>query len=120
MNFLEKLKIIKKIFTADEYFITVANQHNSYIRKELGSIKYEYFTNSNRELFWKFIHDHIENTKRSITGNFICIRDYKVNDSIIIKPGTQVYLNGGYISNYGVVHRIPTEEIYSHFGYNDI
>lgn len=120
MKLLEKLKIIKKIFTCDEYFLAVAYQHNPYGRTELGPIKYEYFTNSDRELFWTFIHDHIENTKRAITGNFICVRDYKVDDSIIIKAGTQVYLTGGYITNYDTIHKIPIEEIYSHFKYNDL
>lgn len=120
MKLLEKIKIIWKIFTADEYFVTVAYQHNPYGRKELGPIRYEYFTNSDRELFWTFIHDHIENTKRSITGNFICIRDYQVDNYIVIKPGTQVYLNNGCITNYGTVHRIPTEDIYTHFIYDDI
>jgi len=120
MKFLEKIKIIKKIFTCDEYFLTVAYQHNPYGRKELGSIRYEYFTNSDRELFWTFVHDHIENTKRSITGNFVCVRDYKVNDLITIKSGTQVYLKDGYITNYDIIYKIPTEEIYSHFKYNDL
>ena len=117
---LNIFKLIKALFKADEYFLTVAYQHNPYGRKELGPIRYEYFTNSDRELFWAFVHDHIENTKRSITGNFICIRDYKINDSITIKAGWPVYLKNGYVTNYDIIHKIPTEEIYSHFKYNDL
>ena len=131
MKLLERLKIIKKIFTADEYFLTIANQHNPYGRKESGPIKYEYFTNSDRELFWAFVHDHIENTKRSITGNFICVRDYRIDEMNIIKRGAEVYLKDGYIEHIAnddsnlviskrFKHKIPTEEIYSHFKYNDI
>ena len=72
MKLLEKLKIIKKIFSSDEYFVTVAYQDNPYGRKELGPIRYEYFTNSDRELFWTFVHDHIKNTILNTTTN-----DYK-------------------------------------------
>lgn len=64
MKILEKLKIIWKILTCDEYFLTTAYQHNPYGRTELGPIRYEYFTNTNRELFWTFVHDHIENNKK--------------------------------------------------------
>ena len=126
----ERWKAIKAIINGDEYFLTVAYQYNPYGKKELGPIKYEYFTNSDRELFWTFVHDHIENTKRSTTGNFICIRDYRIDELNIIKQGVEVYLKNGYIINvYSdsntitsalFNHKIPTEEIYSHFKYNDI
>ncbi len=111
---VEKIKLFKTLLKCDEYFLAVANSKNS-IEPWRGPIIYEYFTNSDRELFWSFVHDHIENTKISITGNFICIRDYKVDDLIVIKSGTQVYLKDGYVTNYDMIHKIPTEEIYSHF-----
>ena len=59
----EKLKAIWKLLISEEYFLTVANQHNPYGEKELGPIRYEYFSNTNRELFYIFINDHIKNLK---------------------------------------------------------
>ena len=57
----EKLKAIWKLLTSEEYFLVVANQYNPYGEKELGPIKYEYMTNTDRELFYVFVKDHMKN-----------------------------------------------------------
>lgn len=57
----ERWKAIKAIISAKEYFLTIANQENPYGEIELGPIKYKYFTNTNRGLFFTFIQDHIKN-----------------------------------------------------------
>ena len=57
----EKLKAIWKLWKSEEYFLTIANQHNPYGEKKLGPIKYEYFSNKNKKLFYIFVNDHINN-----------------------------------------------------------
>jgi hypothetical protein len=116
---IERIKLIKTLLKCDEYFLAVANSKNN-IEPWRGPIIYEYFTNSDRELFWAFVHDHIENTKRSITGNFICIRTYSDDQKdVYVMKGDVVKFNNGYItavSNGSTFqYRIPNEEIYSHF-----
>lgn len=57
----EKLKAIWKLWKSEEYFLTVANQKNPYGLRYLGPIKYEYMSNTDRELFYIFVKDHIHN-----------------------------------------------------------
>ena len=64
MKFIERLKAIKAILFAEEYFVTVANQKNPYGRKYDGPIVYEYFSNTDRNLFYIFVKDYITNLNK--------------------------------------------------------
>ena len=57
----ERWKAIKSIINAEEYFLTVANHKNPYASRNIVPIKYDYFSNTNRGLFFTFIKDHIKN-----------------------------------------------------------
>lgn len=59
MKIIERLKAIKAILFADEYFVSVANQKNPYGKNCDGPIVYEYFSNTNRNLFYIFVKDYI-------------------------------------------------------------
>ena len=62
-KFKTKLKAIKAILFANEYFVTVANQKNLYGPNDLGPIYYEYISNTDRELFYVFVKGHIKDLK---------------------------------------------------------
>lgn len=122
---IKRLKAIKSLINANEYFLGVANQKNTYGELWRGPIIYEYFNNTDRNLFYTFIHDYIENNLRAVSGQFICIRDYK-DQVLTISEGQYVDFDKGYIINiYNKYpstitsdlfkHKIPTEEIFSHF-----
>jgi hypothetical protein len=59
MKFIERIKAIKAILFADEYFVSVANPKNPYGKKCDGPIVYEYFTNTDRNVFYIFVKDYI-------------------------------------------------------------
>lgn len=59
MKFIERLKAIKAILFAEEFFVTVANQMNPYGKKYDGPIAYEYFSNTDRNVFYLFVKDYI-------------------------------------------------------------
>lgn len=48
---IERIKAIKAILFAGEYFVSVANTK--------GPIVYEYFTNTDRDMFYIFVKDYI-------------------------------------------------------------
>ena len=56
---IERIKAIKAILFADEYFVAVANNKNPYGKKCDGPIVYEYFSNTDRNLFYIFVRDYI-------------------------------------------------------------
>ena len=56
LNFVSKWKEIKRIITEDEFFLITA----SYNKDGLGSIKYNYETNTDRELFYVFLRDFVK------------------------------------------------------------
>ena len=59
MKLIERLKAIKAILFAEEYFVSVANQMNPYGKKCDGPIVYEYFSNTDRSVFYIFVKDYI-------------------------------------------------------------
>jgi hypothetical protein len=115
-NFIERIEAVKKLVNADEYFLGVSNLHD-----QLDNvICYDYFHNTNRNLFYTFIHDKIENELRAITGKFICIRNFEFNN-IEIKIGDIVWFERGTLikienkPNELFETSIPISEIFSHF-----
>lgn len=59
MKIIERLKAIKAILFSNEYFVSVTNQKNPYGNKCDGPIVYEYFSNTDRNLFYLFVKDYI-------------------------------------------------------------
>lgn len=51
----ERWNSIKKLIDANEYFLGITNIHNEH----KNIIIYDYDNNTDRELFYKFINDHI-------------------------------------------------------------
>ena len=122
---IKRWKEIKALINSDEYFLAVANSDSNF-EPWRCAIKYNYMTNTNRQMFYTFVHDSIENEYRTITGTFVCIRDYNIDNFTIVK-NTLVVLKDGCICNILSVdnlitigenvfkYRIPTSEIFSHF-----
>ena len=52
---IERWSDIKKLVEADEYFLGAAFHYNA-----SKVIRYEYFKNTKRNTFWKFINDYIK------------------------------------------------------------
>lgn len=59
MKLIKRLKAIKAILFAEEYFVSVANQTNPYGKNYNGPIVYEYFSNTDRNVFYIFVKDYI-------------------------------------------------------------
>ena len=57
---IKKIKAIKALIMADEYFLTVANQKNLHDQDELGPIVYDYIHNTDRDLFYVFVKSYIK------------------------------------------------------------
>ena len=53
LNFISKWKAIKRILTEDEFFLMTASEYDTYI-------KYNYDTNTDRELFYVFLTDFVK------------------------------------------------------------
>lgn len=66
-NIKRRWNIIKKLIYGDEYFICIANPHKEYN----NIITYDYICNTNRSIFYKFIHDYIETNKLNIINDNI-------------------------------------------------
>jgi hypothetical protein len=64
-----KLKAIWKIITCDEFFVTTAKQHNPYGDTCDGPIKYDYQTNTERDIFFFFIKKFLSNNYDSKRTN---------------------------------------------------
>lgn len=126
---IERWKAIKKLIMADEYFLGVAKQKENYS----NVMCYDYINNTNRDMFYTFVHDYIEENLRPISGRFICtnhFRVYKGHTSILdITKGTIVHINSGIITKIeageGTINEvglsyletIPTKDLYAHFTY---
>lgn len=125
----ERWEAIKKLLMADEYFLGVAKQKENYSNVRC----YDYINNTNRETFYTFVHDYIEENLRPISGKFICINHFHVhkgyNSIIDIAKDTIVYVNKGIITKIeggeGTINEdglsylgtLPTKELYAHFTY---
>lgn len=116
---IDRWKAIKALLKCDEYFLGVSWRDDRY-RNNHGPICYDYINNTDRDLFYTFIHDYIENNLRSISGKFICVRSYEdIERNIFIMRGSEVTFEKGYcnVISAGSVfsYKMPTEEIFSHF-----
>ena len=60
LNFISKWKAIKRILKEDEFFLMTASVDYTYNRCGLGPIKYNYDTNTDRELFYVFLTDFVK------------------------------------------------------------
>jgi len=60
LNFISKWKAIKRILKEDEFFLMTASVDYSYDRNGLEPIKYNYDTNTDRELFYVFLRDFVK------------------------------------------------------------
>lgn len=56
-----KLKAIWKIIMCDEFFVATSKQHNHYGNTCDGPIKYDYQTNTERNLFFVFVKSFLFN-----------------------------------------------------------
>lgn len=113
----ERWNAIKALLKCDEYFLGVSYKYGD---NEYDPIQYNYINNTDRDLFYVFIHDYIENNLRSISGKFVCIRSYEdLERDIFIMKGSEVTFNKGYcnVISHGSIfsYKMPIEEIFSHF-----
>lgn len=60
LNFITKWKAIKRILKEDEFFLMTASVDYTYNKNGLGPIKYNYDTNTDRELFYVFLRDFVK------------------------------------------------------------
>lgn len=56
-----KLKAIWKIITCDEFFVATSKQYNPYGNTCDGPIKYDYQTNTERNIFFAFVKNFLSN-----------------------------------------------------------
>lgn len=56
-----KLKAIWKIITCDEFFVAISKQYNPYGNTCDGPIKYDYQTNTERNIFFVFVKNFLSN-----------------------------------------------------------
>lgn len=61
LNFISKWKAIKRILKEDEFFLMTASVDYTHNRNGLEPIKYNYDTNTDRELFYVFLRDFVKN-----------------------------------------------------------
>lgn len=61
LNFISKWKAIKRILKEDEFFLMTASVDYTFNTDGLGPIKYNYDTNTDRELFYIFLKDFVKN-----------------------------------------------------------
>jgi len=116
---IKRWKAIKALLNCDEYFLGVSTFKNGF-----DVICYDYIKNTERDLFYNFVHDYIENNLRCISGDFICVRPYEdKEEGIFIPKGITITLNegqGNLVFNKNEnsdtkSYKIPNEEIFSHF-----
>lgn len=55
LKVISKLKAIWRIITEDEFFLMTASVDSTYNHYDLGPIKYNYETNTMREMFYVFL-----------------------------------------------------------------
>lgn len=126
---IERWDAIKKLIMADEYFLGVAKQKENYSNVRC----YDYINNTNRDMFYTFVHDYIEENLRPISGKFICTNHFHIHkgyntiinipkDTIVhVKNGIIIKLEGGEgtINEAGLSYlgTLPTKELYAHFTY---
>ena len=63
---IERIKAIKAILFADEYFVSVANPYDG--KNWDGPIVCENFSNTDRNIFYLFVKDYIEHERSTINN----------------------------------------------------
>ena len=122
-KFIERIKALKALWKAEEYFLVTANMDTRYSTPGLqpnGPIVYEYMNNTDREMFYLFAHNYIEENMRPETGKFECILDYEFSSGYKISKGQIVNVCNGYVEVDSTAEdvfslKIPKAELCSHF-----
>lgn len=122
-RFIERIKAIFALWKAEEYFLVTANMDTKFSTPGLkpnGPIVYKYLNNTDREMFYLFAHNYIEENMRPETGKFECILNYEFGSGYKISKGQIVNIRNGYIEVDGTDEdtfslKIPKAELCSHF-----
>lgn len=122
-KFIERIKALKALWKAEEYFLVTANIDTRFStpgQQPNGPIVYNYMNNTDREMFYLFANNHIEENILSETGKFECILDYEFSSGYKISKGQIVNVHNGYIEVDNTTEdifslKIPKTELCSHF-----
>lgn len=62
---LKRFRDALRVLTAEEYFVTTANVDYSHctpgVYSKVGPVKYKYYANTDRKMFYTFVNQHINN-----------------------------------------------------------
>lgn len=61
LEYVSKIKAIVQLLKSDEFFLMTAKSDRSFVDYNNCSIKYEYTSNTVRDMFWRFLKDFIKN-----------------------------------------------------------
>lgn len=122
-KFIERIKALKALWKAEEYFLVTANIDTRFStpgQPPNGPIVYNYMNNTDREMFYLFANNYIEENMLSETGKFECILDYEFSSGYKISKGQIVNVHNGYIEVDNTTEdifslKIPKTELCSHF-----
>ena len=122
-KFIERIKALKALWKAEEYFLVTANMDTRFStpgQQPNGPIVYNYMNNTDRETFYLFANNYIEENMLSETGKFECILDYDFSSGYKISKGQIVNVHNGYIEVDNTTEdifslKIPKTELCSHF-----
>ena len=122
-KFIERIKALKALWKAEEYFLVTANMDTRFStpgQQLNGPIVYNYMNNTDRETFYLFANNYIEENMLSETGKFECILDYEFSSGYKISKGQIVNVHNGYIEVDNTTEdifslKIPKTELCSHF-----
>lgn len=122
-KFIERIKALKALWKAEEYFLVTANMDTRFStpgQQPNGPIVYNYMNNTDREMFYLFANNYIEENMLSETGKFECILDYEFSSGHKISKGQIVNVHNGYIEVNNTTEntfslKISKTELCSHF-----
>ena len=120
---IERIKALKALWKAEEYFLVTANIDTRFStpgQPPNGPIVYNYMNNTDRETFYLFAHNYIEENMRPKTGKFVCILNYEFDSGYKISKGQIVNIRNRYVEIDNAAEgklslKIPKAELYSHF-----
>lgn len=122
-KFIERIKALKALWNAEEYFLVTANMDTRFSTPGTppnGPIFYNYMHNTDRELFYLFVHNYVEDNMRPETGKFECVLDYEFSSGHKISKGQIVNIRNRYVeidngTESKLSLKIPKAELCSHF-----
>ena len=122
-KFIERIKALKALWKAEEYFLVTANMDTRFSTPGLppnGPILCNYMHNTDRELFYLFVHNYVEDNMRPETGKFECVLDYEFSSGHKISKGQIVNIRNRYVeidngTEDKLSLKIPKAELCSHF-----